>query len=68
MNCWKVAYKSRQKAWTASVYMFTQHGWYNTPYRCKYCQKFHLTNKSAQPQPSKEFIERFNNWYGSEVL
>lgn len=64
----KRVYKSRKDAWMRSVYLFTQRGWYNSPYQCKRCKKYHLTQKRAQPQPSKEFIKAFNKWYGQEVL
>lgn len=64
----KKSYPKRKKAWMASLYYFTQLGHYQTPYKCKYCLKFHLTAKAAQPTPSQEFIEGFNKWYGKEVL
>lgn len=65
----KKRYKTRANAWKNSAYFFTRFGNYNTPYKCKYCKKFHLTSKSWKPvQASKTFIREFNKWFGSQAL
>ena len=64
----KIRYKTRQRAWQGSLFYFKKLGTYATPYKCKNCKKFHLTGKNAQPTPSKEFINEFNKWFGSEAI
>lgn len=64
----KIKYKTKTKAWDASVFFFTQYGWYNTPYKCPGCKYFHLTNKLADPSQSKYFREKFNEWFGQTIL
>jgi hypothetical protein len=63
----KIKYKKRKKAWEQSLYYFIRYGSYGTPYKCKYCGKYHLTSKHAQP-PAPQFIREFNQWYGAQVL
>ncbi len=67
MNCWKRSYKTRARAWKFCLYYFTQYGFRNTPYKCKYCKLYHLTTHNNSV-PSREFIEGFNKWYGSKIL
>lgn len=64
----KIVFRKRKKAWDHSLRYFIRTGRYNTPYKCKVCLYFHLTSKKAQPTPSKEFINSFNEWFGSPIL
>lgn len=64
----KVKHKTRKIAWRQALYYFINYGTRSTPYKCAICNKFHLTAKFAQKEFSKEFIARFNNWFGSDVL
>lgn len=64
----KLSHQTRKKAWNYSLYLFTQHGFYGTPYKCKLCKRFHLTSKYAQFNPSRDFIQGFNDWYGEQIL
>lgn len=66
----KVWYKSRRKAWHASVMMYIHKGWILAAYSCPWCSGYHLTTKDnfnvANFPP--EWIEEFEKWYGSPVL
>lgn len=64
----KIKYKTRKQAWGVSFYFFKSYGWYQSPYKCVVCKKFHLTEKFATPEPSKEFVESFNQWFGNKIL
>jgi len=64
----KKQFRSRKKAWDDALFLFIMHGWYNTPYQCEVCMKYHLTSKYATIAPSKEFINGFNKWFGHDIL
>lgn len=63
----KIKYKTRRKAWRRSAKLFYLHGFYGSPYKCRICQKMHLTEKYALP-PAKEFVVVFNKWFGAPIL
>lgn len=58
----------KKEAWAASLHFFKKIGDYGTPYSCRICKKYHLSVKHAQREPSKEFIEEFEKWFGLPVL
>lgn len=64
----KKKFYTKEKAWLFSLYYFKQYGLYGSPYKCAYCRKYHTTQKRAQIQPNKMFINEFNKWFGSKVL
>lgn len=60
----KLVYLTRDSAWKQSAYYFTEHGFINHPYKCKYCGNFHLTAKyNVIPGISDIFIRCLANWF-----
>ena len=60
----KRQYFYKADAWSAAWWMFTQLGHFQTPYECKYCHTYHLTQSQAQPSVPPEYISRLTDWFG----
>ena len=64
----KVRYLKKQTAWQAALRYFKDLGTYTIPYKCRHCKKFHLTSKHPTQQPSPEFANEFNKWFGEVIF
>lgn len=64
----KYKYLTRAFAWKVALDFFINRGYYNTPYKCKICTKYHLTQKKAQLIPKKSFIKEFEDWFDLPIL